>query len=105
MIKDWRKLKPGMHIRLSCGCAGFVLHTKHEPSENDCDTGFYMMYTAGLSCKGPNSLEKTYRDGYGPYCNYFNYDLKEDAMPAEEEEIPVWWEEVRHHERFAISRY
>lgn len=103
LITDWRKLKVGMHIRLSCGCAGFVRRLHLEPSKNDCDTGFYLVYTCGLSCPGSDpqkqaegyeSMRRAYRHGYGPYPNMFNYDLHDSAMPAEVVPIPEWWWDI-----------
>lgn len=94
MITDWRKLEVGKHYRLSCGCHGFVEKLDLEPSEHSKSTGFRMLYTTGLGCSG-GSLEKSYREGYGPYTNFFNYSLAEEAMPAEEVEVPAWWPEVK----------
>ncbi len=105
MITDWRDLKPGIHVRLACGCAGFVVFARLDATEDDRNTGFGLLYTKGLSCKSPADLEQSYRNGYGPFYNYFNYDLKEQAMPAQEEPPPDWWEAVRHHERFAFERW
>jgi len=87
-IKDWKELKSGMYVRLACGCEGFVRWVKLE-GETEANRGFYMAYTI-WSCRHRESLEEAYKSGYGPYYNYFNYDLCNGAMPAVEVEVPKW---------------
>jgi hypothetical protein len=98
-ISDWKTLELGQHVKLSCGCAGFIVRVDREPPK-DCDeddvesnTGFVMTYTSE-SCLAGRSNEKAYRNGYGPFSNYFNYDMKTSYMPAEPTEPPAWWSEV-----------
>lgn len=93
MIANWRELEVGKHYRLSCGCHGFVEKLRLNPSSDGESTGFVMLYTTGLSCSD-KSLEDSYRKGYGPYTNFFNYSLCDEAMPAVETEAPAWWADV-----------
>jgi hypothetical protein len=91
-IASWRELKRGEFYRLSCGCEGVVTHMYKDPEAQPNERGFYMAYSKGLSCKDPRTFENEYKQGYGPYCNFFNYSLCDDAMPAEPLEKPAWWD-------------
>ena len=97
IIKDWKQLEVGKFYKLSCGCAGMVKWMSlPKEGRDEYDTGFYMTYSNGLGCGQPiaHSLEKAYREGYGPYSNYFNGFLSDQAMPAEEMQKPEWWDEL-----------
>lgn len=92
MITDWEKMEVGKFYKLRCGCEGQVIRMDTEPGQVQ-DRGFYMAYSI-MGCRDQSTHEKSYREGYGPYCNYFNYSLNDEAMPAREIEKPAWWDEA-----------
>lgn len=101
MNQSWRELKPGMHVRLSCGCEGFVLQVTRE-APTDFDEGFVVLYTKGF-CMGSGrarSMEEAYLGHAGPFTNNFNGGLADGAMPWEPAPVPGWWEKAptEHHE-------
>lgn len=101
-FKNWRELEPGAYVRLKCGCEGFVEQVKKE-GKDESDRGFYMAY-AVWQCNERSSLEKAYKEGYGPYRNYFNYDMCFHAMPAQEVPIPDWVEKIGVRQKLDIGR-
>jgi hypothetical protein len=86
---DWRQLQLGMHVRLSCGCEGFIADVWTD-REHSLDDGFVMLYTT-WGCKNRESLKDSYLNGYGPITNLFNNGLAPKSMPCEETPIPEWW--------------
>lgn len=86
-IDDWRQLRPGMHVKISCGCQceGFVLEVR-EDADDPSNNGFYIAYTK----QGDRDQCATYLTGYGPYCNMFNYE-PEEFTPLTLTPVPDWW--------------
>lgn len=96
VITDWTTLKPGEHIRLSCNCMGFVTAVWLDGADSS-QNGFMVFYT-GEDCGKPGPptklTEDAYRQKYGPYRNFFNHSLPDQAMPATRVPPPLWWDEV-----------
>lgn len=84
----WTDLKRESHVRLSCGCEGFVksIHFERDPLLS----GFMFLYTI-KDCNKRVSCEDLYVEGNGPIQAFFNASLADEAMPAEEIPPPKWW--------------
>lgn len=93
VVKDWKDLEIGKFYQLDCKCEGMVISKHEKPTRHGFDTGFYFAYSVG-GCAGRLNHKESYRMGFGPYTNFFNYDLCESAMPAIEIAKPDWWDEV-----------
>ena len=93
-IKNWRDLKIGQHVSLSCGCAGFIWEI-HLTGHDESSVGFRMKFTRDCAVsKSRWGLRNSYSDGYGPYGNFFNYDLPEKSYPIFEVSAPGWWKNL-----------
>ena len=86
---DWREFAKGVHVRLKCGCEGFIEEVVPHSAEEG-ERGFMMVYTV-MGCISRISQEKAYRAGYGPYRNMFNDRLSDQAMPAAYVSPPKWF--------------
>ena len=89
---DWADLKKGAHVRLACGCQGFIENVVPH-SADETERGFMMVYTI-MGCVERKGQRDAYRNGYGPYKNMFNYDLGDNAMPAEDVVPPPWFQSL-----------
>lgn len=89
IYQDWRDLKAGAHVKLACGCEGFI-ESIVPHSADETERGFMMVYTI-MGCVAREPQRNAYRHGYGPYRNMFNYDLGDNAMPAMDATPPPWF--------------
>lgn len=91
MIIKWTNLKRDSHIKLSCGCEGFVksIHFERDPLMS----GFALLQTV-RGCLKREDLHQHYANGGASIFYFFNGNLAEAAMPAEEVPPPKWWREV-----------
>lgn len=87
----WFELKRESHVKLACGCEGFVksLHFENDPLVS----GFTFLHTV-KDCAKRISCEEIYSAGKGPVQVFFNAAQANDAMPAEEVPVPLWWKIV-----------
>jgi len=83
----WTELKRESHVRLICGCEGFVksIHFEHDPLLS----GFMFIHTI-KDCAKRISCEED-----GPVQVFFNASLADEAMPAEETPVPSWWKLIQ----------
>lgn len=88
----WTELKRESHVRLSCGCEGFVksIHFENDPLLS----GFMLIHTV-KDCAKRVSCEELYQTGQAPSQAFFNASLAEDAMPAEIVPVPLWWRQIQ----------
>lgn len=92
VITNWRDLKVGMHVRLSCGCEGYVAEVRTEGDSNEGNIGFLLQDTKGHCGRMSRwGYRNSYSKGYGPYGNFFNYGSEEDACPITIVPVPKWW--------------
>lgn len=91
IYSKWTELKRDSHIKLSCGCEGFVksLHFENDPLAS----GFQFMYTTD-QCQKRISLESVYTEGRDPVQSFFNQAMAESAMIAEDVPTPKWWKNL-----------
>ena len=91
MITNWRELKVGQHVRLSCGCEGYVSEVHLEGEEGQL--GFVLKFTKGHCGKMSRfGYRNGYSDGNGPYGNFFNYGSQDESCPIEKIPAPIWWQ-------------
>lgn len=95
MAIKWQDLQIGQHVKVSCGCAGFVYNVVLEGRDESC-IGFGLMYTSE-NCGGKRQSRwghrNAYSDGYGPYRNFFNYDPA-SFEPIVEVPAPSWYKSM-----------
>ena len=91
MITAWTNLKRDSHVRLACGCEGFIKSIHFE--RDVLQSGFVMTHTV-LGCHKPESCYEKYLHGEGPFSYFFAGNMAEESMPAEIVPIPNWWKEI-----------
>lgn len=86
-IINWKLVKPGQHVTLACGCAGWVSSVSLTG-----ETGFMLQYTRWGCKRGLRSTEKDRKEGR-ELANFFNAGLEDNSMHVEVSTPPLWWKE------------
>lgn len=92
IFSKWTDLKRELHVRLNCGCEGFIksIHFERDP----LSSGFLFLLTKN-DCDKVGSLQDNYAIGNGPCKTFFHSAMAETAMPAQVCPVPDWWKEYK----------